>query len=337
MLDKVREAASRLAAERRELASVISGMRSSNSPPPCSKESALVIPVCGSPPGMHVCGVDGGLLHDRMHGADILLARAVAVSFCYERSSVKSFSHHPGRFPAIELEIRTGLDEHEAMQWKSLSRLRHEVSAAIAAVERLPPGLLLMDGSILPLPCDRPPESSRIYAQYSGVISLYKRLYSACDCKGWQLLGVVKDSRGKRLTESLGQCTGVPDTVFTSHLLLPNERTCALPYSDSQKQPVLADLGEYSGRFGLFYLRPSDDDLPLRVEYLESAKTPGEIASEVCFLSSISRAFAYPAVLIEADMCAALDPVEMETVKSQISGLSGGLMRPLRRNARPFR
>ena len=58
-------------------------------------------------------------------------------------------------------------------------------------------------------------------------------------------------------------------------------------------------------------------------------------ASLLFSLSAISENFAYPAVLIEADMCAALDPREIEPLENSLHSLAG--IRPLRRNQRPFR
>jgi hypothetical protein len=104
-----------------------------------------------------------------------------------------------------------------------------------------------------------------------------------------------------------------------------------MPYlEDKAPNRDVASLGEH---INVFYLKPSRNDLPLRIEVMDS--DVGQAASLICSLSAISDNFAYPAILVEADMCAALDPGELESVEATLLSLSG--MRPLRRNSRPFR
>jgi hypothetical protein len=278
---------------------------------------------------LSVCAVDGGLLAQRMHGADIVLARAVGVLFVYENSKLKTFSHHPRKSPEADILVMNSLEEHEALIFRSLVRLRHELSCAIASLEKHSPKLLLIDGSLLPLPSDRPAEGNELRPLYGEVISLYGRLYSGCKEKGCMLCGVVKDSRSKKLAKELGaDCS---DTLLCSYLLEEGERTTAMPYlEDKAPNRDVASLGEH---INVFYLKPSRNDLPLRIEVMDS--DVGQAASLICSLSAISDNFAYPAILVEADMCAALDPGELESVEATLLSLSG--MRPLRRNSRPFR
>jgi hypothetical protein len=186
-----------------------------------------------------------------------------------------------------------------------------------------------MDGSLLPLPGDRPEAASALRPLYEEVLSLYGRLYSACSSSGCLLCGVVKDSRSKKLSKSLG--AACPDTVLCSYLLEEGERTREMDYFEGK--PPNADVEALGARIRVFYIRPSRKDLPLRVEVQDSRVD--DAASAVCSLSAISESFAYPAALIEADMCAALDPAELESVESSLAAQSG--IRPLRRNFRPFR
>jgi hypothetical protein len=294
-------------------------------------DPSLIVRVAAPSPssGLSVCAVDGGLLAGRMHGADIVVARAVAAHFVYDGPALRSHAHFPSKSPRPEIEIQNSLEEHEALAFRSLVRLRHELSCAIAAGEKLRPQVLLMDGSLLPLPGDRPQEASALRPLYDEVLSLYGRLYSACSASGCLLCGVVKDSRSKKLSKALGAACS--DTVLCSYLLEEGERTRELDYFEGK--PPNADVAALGARIRVFYLRPSRNDLPLRVEVLDSRVE--EAASAVCALSAISDSFAYPAVLIEADMCAALMPAELESVESSLAAQSG--LRPLRRNSRPFR
>jgi hypothetical protein len=91
-----------------------------------------------------------------------------------------------------------------------------------------------------------------------------------------------------------------------------------------------------------FYLKPVAFDRPLRVEFLH---TPGqnisghasEIASIVFSQSCMHREYAYPAILIEADLHARLHPDEIELVYDKIlNKLGKGFKLRLRRDYRPF-
>lgn len=276
-----------------------------------------------------ICAVDGGLLSHRMHGADIALTRAVAAIFTYGPDGLRSCAYHPSRSPPPSVHMESSLDEHESLVFRSLARLRHELSCAMSALEAHSPRLLLMDGALLPLPSDRPPADSTIFPLYSEVLGLYASLFAKAEAKGCMLCGVVKDSRARKLSKALGLACS--DSVLCGFLLEPGERTRAMPYFE-EKAPG-GDVARLSGRISVFYIRPSEADLPLRVEVLGGRVD--EAASAVLALSSLSESFAYPAPLVEADLCAALDPSELEPIEASLFSLSG--LRPLRRNSRPFR
>lgn len=278
---------------------------------------------------LSVAAVDGGLLSARMHGADIVVARAVGVIFNYRDSKLETHIYHPSKSPPADIGMKSSLEEHEALVFRSLIRLKHELSCAISLIQSSRPDVMLMDGSLLPLPSDRPSEGSPLRPLYDEVLGLFRSLHSISKDSGCLLCGVIKDSRSKRLSRKMGaEC---PDTLFCGYLLEDGERTEAMPYSGENAQnPDAASLG---GCISVFYIRPSKSDLPLRIEVLGA--DIGRASSILMGLSCISENFAYPAALIEADMCAALDPGELESIEASLASLSG--MRPLRRNSRPFR
>jgi len=293
---------------------------------------------------LSVCAVDGGLFSMRLHGSDVVATRAVGVHFVYDGSKLERFEHFPSKTVEPVIEFRNALDEHEANVFRSLVRLKHELSCAISLLEKFSPDLLLMDGSLWTVPSDRPQSGSELASFYSEIISLYKKLYSLCDSQRTktQLCGVIKDSRSRRLAKESGlECS---DTVLCDYLLEAGERTSFFPYfEDNQKEPE-----GFWDRLKIFYIKPSEQDLPLRIEFLggnekkySGASANGgvdveddRIASLILALSSISETFAYPAILIEADMCAAMDAGEIEHIQNQLLQSD---IRPLRRNSRPFR
>jgi hypothetical protein len=340
MLEGLKPLAQRIREARERLSENAAEIRKGNAAPAGLEEGALAITIGKAEADFSVCAVDGGLLADRFVGSDILVRRAAAVRFCYEKGRLSSVEHYPEKFPASQVDFRSGLDEHEALVFRSLVRLRGEISLAIETVDKFRPDYLLLDGSLAPLGSDRPGDESTLREEYDSLLASYKKLYEKCGSLNCQLVGVIKDSRGKRLAEILGGLLAVdaPDAVLVDALLKEGERTSTMAYSqEPQKHQVLRGLGGWGGRIRLFYMKPSAEDMPLRVEFMQSEKKPGEIASALGSLCSISRAFAYPAALIEADMCAALKPLEMESIKRSLFALAGGAARPLRRAERPFR
>jgi len=295
------------------------------------KDNSLFFPVKTEKIDYSVCAVDGGLLSERFHGTDIIMGKAVAVLFEYSDSKLSSCRYLPDKFPVSVMDAKLGLDEHESQICSSLFRLNMEIKTAIEAVKNLSPQVLLFDGSLLPVPSDMPGKDSILFPRYREVLDSYAELYKTCKGK-CSLIGVIKDSRSRRFVKELGiNEDGISDSYFTNFLLRKGESTRIFPYA-KEETPVTKELKNVFS----FYLKPSDFDLPLRIEFVDdnnSEKIPVIVNS----LSAISENYAYPASLIEADLCAVMNPVEMEKVKSELSSLLGSSLKPLRRSSRPFR
>jgi len=287
-----------------------------------------------------VCAVDGGLLFQEMHGVDLIIGRAAGVVFEYSDSKLIKSEYYPRAFPTPEYKVEIGLDEQEANAFKSLFRLNLEIGTAIKCLEKYSPKILMLDGSVVPLSQDKPQKESSLYPEYIKLIGLYKELYSLSEKKNCLLLGVIKDSRGRRFMEELKSVIEhkSADTVFLNYLLREKERTTTIKYStDSKKHIILNDLEEWGEKINLFYLKSVKNDRPMRVEFLSTTHSYKEIASLVYSLSKINDSYAYPAILIEADLRAMIDEKEMERMQKTLQMLSFDGVQPLRRNSRPFR
>lgn len=293
-------------------------------------DGAMIKELAAIPINGNVCAIDSGLLSHSMHGVDILLLRTVAVNLLYNNSELVSCSYYPSKVPLTELEVKTALDEHESSVWYSIVRLKNEISMVISAIENFSPFALLLDGSILPLAKDRPSNDSAIFEDYHALISLYKKLYSLCREKGILLIGVIKDSRGRRFVEVIKNIN-CNDSAFLDHLLNKGERTSVMRYANA-RQPVLKDLEEFANNIYVSYMKVSDNDTPLRIEFLNFDNNFDRTLSVAYSLSAISDNYAYPAALTEADLCAALDGYELERLKHSLFEF-----KPMRRNSRPFR
>ena len=247
MLEGLEPLAQRIREARRRLAENASEIRKSDGAMPELYEGRLVVRMERAAADFSVCAVDGGLLADRFTGSDILVRRSVAACFRYANGKLASVEHHPRKFPENEVDFRSGLDEREALVFRSLFRLRGEIGNAMEALDRFRPNFLLLDGSVALLGSDRPGDGSALYEEYASLLASYKKLYEKCDSLNCQLVGVIKDSRGKRLAEILkGQLlVDVPDAMLADALLEEGERTSSVAYSnDPQKHQVLKSLGE---------------------------------------------------------------------------------------------
>jgi hypothetical protein len=296
-----------------------------------------------------LAAVDGGLAAQEFHGFDLVLTRALSVIFEYKNSKKISHSYYPSRIPEAEPDALTALDSHEFTWHKSLTRLRKEIEVASETVEKHSPSCILLDGSIVPQISDKPSEDSPVRPLYNELLKKYDKLYSLCEERQCQLIGVIKDSRGKRFIEILGKTLPESerkvlatshDTSFLHFLLKEGERTFEFHYSSAEREhQVLKDLGSWSAKMNALYLKPVKDDRPLRVEFLKIKKDAGEVASLIYSLSAINQKYAYPAILIEADMRAAMDRSEIERTCRNLLLRAGRRVSflPLRRDSRPFR
>ncbi len=303
-------------------------------------EPNLILPINKIPSNGKISAVDGGILSYEMHGADLQIAKAVSSTFEYEDGKITSHSYHPRAFPHPEYRVETGLDEREMLWHKSLVRLELEIKNAIETAKKENPDYLLLDGSICPLMSDRPGEESRLFTSYLTLLNQYKELYSYCMENKVNLVGVIKDSRSRRFVEMLHPHfqERSADTVFLNHLLKEGERTFAFRYSESpQKQHVLRELGAWGEKICSLYAKPVHGDRPVRIEFLNGQKSFSETADFISSISSINRSYAYPAVLIDADLRAMMDPKELERAKKSLSLFTGPTLLDLRRNTRPFR
>lgn len=325
---KLKEVLTTIREENRTLSEKAGGIRSSEESLDGLCENPLIHGVENTRFTGCVCAVDSGLLSRRLSGYDVVVGRTAGTAFTYEDGMLRETGYLPSKQPTPEVEVASGLDEHESAVFRSIYRLKNEIALAVECLEKFSPELLLIDGSLLPLPNDRPPKSSRLVRNYNELLSLYSTLFDGVMAKKAGLAGVIKDSRSSKLSEMAG--INSQDVLFTDALLKEGERTASFPYKSKKEQ---LDEIKHSEKVRAFYLKPSEHDIPLRIEYLhykEHEKLPGELL----FLSRINRSFAYPSVLIEADMCAALDGSVMDELQDRIC--SEGL-RPLRRYSRPFK
>ncbi|MBI4173508.1 MAG: DNA double-strand break repair nuclease NurA, partial [Candidatus Aenigmarchaeota archaeon] len=97
------------------------------------------------------------------------------------------------------------------------------------------------------------------------------------------------------------------------------------------------DLQGVADKIHTFYLKTSDFDRPLKVDFLGRGNAKA-IASMLLSVSGHHPGYGFPAPLIEADNVACLQENEMSHFHSQIVRLVGNIpsVMTLRREQRPF-
>ena len=304
-----------------------------------------------------IAGVDSGFLGKRLHAIDIVLVKAVAAIFDYEKSSLQACSYFPKSFSFPTPFISSNALENDEFECnKSLLRLKQEISTAIQTIENFKPDYLFLDGSIVPQYADKPRKDSKIASNYYDMISLFQELYSTAEQNNCCLIGAVEDSRGSRIRAILQeqilskqkillpeQLENYFDSSLLSYLLKKNERSIAFSYSNNvEKHPVLMEFDKkFSKAIHALYLRPSELDRPLRIEFLCSENISAEadkVASIALSLSSFHREYAFPIVLIEADLRARLNLQEVSLMFDKIVDKLGRetAFLAMRRDSRPF-
>lgn len=305
-----------------------------------------------SPLTARVVGVDGGLLACSYHGIDLITTRAVGVYFDYDKGKLKGYSYFPSPSPSPEIfPITESVSEPEFSTVANLLRVSSELGTAVKSARKFEPACLILHGSIAPYPSNKPQKESFAKGIYEEMVSCYLELYGYCNEKKITLFGVVEDSRGTRFSDIMRK--RVPeigkrmrDTTILFDALEHGERTFAFSYSSKPEEiPTLSDLKGWGGRLYSFYAKTAKYDRPIRVDFLaedgtaESVEeTANKIASYVFTLSSFSRNYGLPTVLIEADCRAKLREDEMDIIYGRIADEAGPspLSMHLRRENRPF-
>jgi len=281
---------------------------------------------------LKVGAVDASIISQEFHSFDLIITKTVGAIFTYENGKLIHNEYVPSPFPREKINIIGSTDLMELNQIKTMIRLREEIELAIKIGEKC--DLLLMDGSLVPLPGDKP-TSEQMKMEYEKLIEKYLELFSKYKDK---IVGVVKDSRSKRFIEHYGEKfnfeieTNITDSSLLDIVLEKGEITKEISYAkDAKTNQILKDLLPFSEEIKVVYLKAGKYDRPIRVEYFTNKN--GELMS----LCGINDKYTYPAILIDVDLRALMDVRDVERILKDIE-LSPYLdNKLLRRNMRPFR
>ncbi len=303
-----------------------------------------------------VSGVDSGFVSKKLSFIDLAFVRVAGVVFSLDGGFLKKADYFPSAFSFPEpIMLRQGLESDEELQSVSFERLKKEVSLSIDIIKKSKPKYAFVDGSIVPQYKDKPRDNSELSSDYQGIIHLFQKFYKTAEENNCTIISCVEDSRGKRFVELLREkilpknpvalgndLAGFFDASLLDYFLLPGERTFAFSYTEKiDNHAILKDYPkEWSESISVFYLKASQFDKPLRVEFIcknksELSSKADEIASIVFSLSSLHREYSYPSILIEADLRARLNEEDINVVFDKLLDKLGPKAQ-MRRNNRPF-
>jgi len=315
--------------------------------------------------GLHVAGIDGGLVSSRLQYIDVLLTRAVVVIFRYSKPGKITVEQLMSHESTPEITVKTeALSRGEFEALSSIRRTITEIELAQKAVEQQSINVILLDGSIMPQKAERPVVSSPVVEEYQQMLNYYQQFYESCEDRGVLAIGCIKDSKSTHFREIIARAlptiiqhwrkeledllsvdyrhtlTGMFDSEYFYRLLEPRERSCCFPLEErntSHEDGLGTDLSIYC-----FYLKTVPLDFPLRIEFLSGREKPevraNRIASVVFPLSSHHSEYGLPSVLIEADARARLHQADLDLIVENIIHKIGTIQEPwrLRRERSPF-
>lgn len=321
--------------------------------------------------GLTVAGVDGGLISKTFHNLDLFLTRAVTCIFNFQKDRpIVKYLTSESPTPSLHHNLKP-LNHLETDIFSTLERIKCEIELAISIFDHTTPEAILLDGSILPLPGDRPNSltSPPLYRKYQDLLKKFELLYESCLNHGTILAGCIKDTRSIRFVKFLGRL--IPnlfpfqdyldidlsclldlnyrdiidltrDTELLFDFLEVGERTAVMNYFENHNTIYHELDGYFADRIKLFYLKTVKYDIPMRVEVLSLNGNPintvRKISSILFPLSSYHAKYGVPTVLIEADARAKLNETDLDMIYDMLCDSVPGSVKllKLRRHRRPF-
>ncbi len=299
-----------------------------------------------------IAGVDSGFAGQSFYSLDLMLLRTTGACFTYEKGKLASSLYHPETSSLPEPIINTqGLEREDFHKFVSLTRLQAEIQCATEIIEKDKPNACFIDGSLILHPMDKPSAESALGKEYEKTIAAFVKLYHTAEKNACTLIGAIEDSRSTRLAELLHEQQMITmeknevlsDVSLLDKALNAGERSIVFSLAENkEKHAILNDFpANWAAQLHACYVKPSQWDYPLRIEFVctpEKAVEMANRASSIAYAqSAVHKDYAFPSVLIEADLRAGLKQEEVELVSDKIlSKLGRHTLRLKRRDRRPF-
>ncbi|TFG15259.1 DNA double-strand break repair nuclease NurA [Candidatus Thorarchaeota archaeon] len=317
--------------------------------------------------GLRIAAVDGGLVKKRYQSLDLIMKRAVGVVFSFQAEDSPAVEFYPSPFPNPVIKpIIATLSSNEVDQIASLERLLSELTTTIGIIDEYHTDIVLLDGSLLFHPHDRPSKETLANEKFQEVLALYKQIYNKVSKGKTTLVGVVKDSRSRKFATMLGQVLPhilrkpqsfekmkdidyrwllniLRDCDLLGSFLKAGERSCIFRHSaESNNFMVEKSLSKWTSSIMVTYLKTVSNDLPVRFEVLtrsdEATAVVDKALAAILPLSSLHQEYGMPTPIVEADTRARIGRNEAEMIVDRLMALSGLAYATLerRRSRNPF-
>ena len=288
---------------------------------------------------LEIGGEDGGLIKKSTHLIDFVFLRCVSVIFRYLNNKLDEVIYYPSTNPTPEVDYsKDPLSDIEFRIFWSLRRMKKEIKLSIETIEKYSPDLFLIDGSLTIHPGDIPKKESILYDDYLELKNLLKELYISSKKKNCLLAGVIEDSRSSAFCEYISKeifskikSKKVPEL---QEILKKTKDTNLLNYVLNKGEATkIIDISE---NLKCVYLKTVEYDRPIRIEFLNEDDAK-KIVNILYTISSQSKTYGLPNVLIEADQRAKLSELDIEYYMNLIASKAGmHRLLFLRRENRPF-
>ena len=285
-------------------------------------------------------GEDGGLTKKSGHLMDFVFLRAIGVIFSYKKSKLVDVAYHPIMNPVPEIiHSKESFSDIEFRIFWSLQRIKKELIVSIETISKYSPNLFLIDGSLLVNPADARSTESTVYSDYLEVNKLFEKLCNTAKQENCLLAGVVEDSRSsvfcKHIADNIIEKLDIKNKQELITILNRTKDTNLLHYLLEKRE--VTKIINLEGGINYFYLKTVEFDRPIRVEFIGDEAQGKRIAELVYTISSQSKTYGLPTVLIEADQRAKLSENDSDNYVNIIAsklGLQNIFF--LRRDSRPF-
>jgi len=304
---------------------------------PYNQEEKLIEPISFEKDfSLAVSGVDSGFVSKQLNFANITIIKEAGIFFDYKKGELKDYKYFPNMYNLPKPYLSSSSLELEEIMWNtSISRLEKEIELSSLILGQTTSQLHLLDGSIIPQYINKPTKECPQKKKYENLLSKFLSLYQKAKEKKIYLAGTIEDSRANRfftiLKDEIFNDQNLDFELFDSFvvfsLLDKNQRTGVFRYSkDSKAHPILADFPEEI-RENLYccYLKLSNDDYPLRVEFvyykdfgLSLKEYTDTVVKMIANLSAFNPKYTYPSVLIEADLRSRLTIQEIDLITNKI-------------------
>ncbi|MCY3413288.1 MAG: DNA double-strand break repair nuclease NurA [Candidatus Heimdallarchaeota archaeon] len=289
-----------------------------------------------------ISGVDGGLISEALAGLDLILYRAVGVTFHGIGDKVKA-SYTPNFDPSPNTYIAPSLpSRHEFLKLSTLYRLLIEYDVAIQTMKSQNPTVLFLDGRVVPQSSDFQDihqQSPQIIKVENAVKEKYRELIQTAFDKNIIICGIIKDSRSRSLCTTL--LKEIPDWIqfkgVDSSFVKGWRKNLEFMLDHNLAEGIL-EAGErtswhiiegpkwvspkYPFKIISSLVKLVAEDLPIKIEIIYNKQFESSMTIVLGALATLSQhglPLAIPTIILEADERVKLKGEDLDRVLTEIS------------------